>query len=149
MPDSLRARALGYLARREHSRAELQRKLAPHAESPEELDSLLNELVQRRQLSDDRYAEMRVSVRGGRYGNARLAQELRQSGVPDEAIATALAGSEAETGRCQSVWQKKFGILPASLEDRVKQQRFLQYRGFSREAIRQVLQGLNEDGYDE
>jgi len=38
---SLRERALGFLARREHSRTELRRKLAPHAESPEELDALL------------------------------------------------------------------------------------------------------------
>lgn len=148
MPESLRARALGLLARREYSRLELQRKLAPLAESAEELQALLDELVGRRQLSDVRYAENRVSIRGRRYGNGRLAQELRQAGVQDEAIAAALAGSETETSRCQAVWQKKFGALPQSAEDRARQQRFLQYRGFSGDAIRRVLQGLDEDGYE-
>lgn len=149
MPESLEARALALLARREHSRAELQRKLAPHAESAEILAEVLDELVRRRKLSDDRYAEMRVTVRGRRYGNNRLAQELRQSGVEPEAIASALAQGEDEHNRCQSVWQKKFGTLPDSPAERARQQRFLQYRGFSQEAIRRVLQGLNEDGYHE
>lgn len=145
MPESLRARALGYLARREHSRAELRRKLAAHAESAEMLDGLLDELEKGRQLSDKRYAEARVMVRSGRYGNGRLAQELRQAGVDDESIGLALASGEDEMARCRAVWQKKFGVLPGSLPERMKQERFLQYRGFSRESIRQVLQGLSED----
>lgn len=145
MPESLRARALGYLARREHSRAELRRKLAAHAESVEALDALLDELEKGRQLSDKRYAEARVVVRSGRYGNGRLAQELRQAGVDDEAIGLALAGGEDEMARCRAVWQKKFGVLPGTLPERMKQERFLQYRGFSRESIRQVLLGLSEE----
>lgn len=145
MPESLRARALGYLARREHSRAELKRKLAAHAESVEVLDALLDELEKGRQLSDKRYAEARVVVRSGRYGNGRLAQELRQAGVDDEAIGLALAGGEDEMARCRAVWQKKFGVLPGTLPERMKQERFLQYRGFSRESIRQVLLGLSEE----
>ena len=64
MPDSLEARALALLARREHSRAELQRKLAPHAESAEALAAVLDELVRCRKLSDERYAEMRVKAVG-------------------------------------------------------------------------------------
>lgn len=150
MPDTLRARALGYLARREYSRAELLRKLAPMAESEEVLAQLLDDLCVHQQLSDARYAENRVSIRGRRYGNGRLAQELRQAGVADEAIASALAGGGDELRRCLTVWQKKFGTLPVTPEDRVKQQRFLLYRGFSRDAIQQVLQGLDEEyGYDE
>lgn len=145
MPESLRARALGYLARREHSRAELRRKLAAHAESAEMLDALLDELEKGRQLSDKRYAEARVVVRSGRYGNGRLAQELRQAGVDDEAIGLALASGEDEMARCRAVWQKKFGVLPGTLPERMKQERFLQYRGFSRDSIRQVLLGLSEE----
>lgn len=145
MPENLRARALGYLARREHSRAELRRKLTAHAESAEMLDGLLDELEKGRQLSDKRYAEARVMVRSGRYGNGRLAQELRQAGVDDESIGLALASGEDEMARCRAVWQKKFGVLPGSLPERMKQERFLQYRGFSRESIRQVLQGLSEE----
>ena len=40
MSGTLRERALRLLARREHARAELARKLAPHAESGEALAAL-------------------------------------------------------------------------------------------------------------
>mgnify|MGYP000975580650 CR=1 FL=1 len=77
-PRSLRARALSYLARREHSRVEMRRKLAPHAESPEQLDSLLDTLEAQGLLSIERFAESVVHRRAGRFGAARIRQELRQ-----------------------------------------------------------------------
>lgn len=141
MPDALRVRALKCLTRREHSRAELRAKLAAHADSEEQLDSLLDALQAERLLSDQRYASQRVAARAGRFGNTRLRQELRTQGVGDEDIAAAVETGGDEAGRCRTVWQKKFGHLPASPEERAKQMRFLQYRGFSSEAIRCVLRG--------
>lgn len=145
MPDILRAKAYALLARQEYSRATLAKKLSPFAASAEELTHLLDDLVARQQLSDARYAEMRVTARGQRYGNQRLAHELQRDGISEELILASLEQSEDEPRRCRDVWQKKFGVLPGSLADRVKQQRFLQYRGFSQSAIRQVLQGLIEE----
>ncbi|HZX30531.1 MAG TPA: recombination regulator RecX [Rhodocyclaceae bacterium] len=145
MPDSLRVQALKVLARREYSRAELRAKLAPHAESEEQLDSLLDALQAERLLSDQRYANQRVIARAGRFGNSRLKQELRTHGVGDEDIAAAMEESGGdETERCRAVWNKKFGHPPASAEERAKQMRFLQYRGFSADAIRRVLKGEEE-----
>jgi regulatory protein len=143
MPD-LRVRALQLLTRRDYSRVELKNKLAAHAESAEELDTVLDTLQAERLLSDHRYATQRVVSRAGRYGNARLQQELRQRGVSDEDIAAALpeAGDEAE--RCRAIWAKKFGTPPASAEERAKQMRFLQYRGFSGDAIRRVMRGTDQ-----
>ena len=143
MPD-LRVRALQLLARREHSRAELQRKLATHAESPEELDQVLDTLQAERLLSDHRFAAQRVIMRAQRYGDARLKQELLQRGIKEADIAAAMpeAGDEAE--RCRSVWSRKFDHLPLTPEERGKQMRFLQYRGFSGDAIRRVLRGVEE-----
>ena len=143
MPD-LRVRALQLLARRDHSRAELKQKLAAHAESEEELDSVLDTLQAERLLSDHRYASQRIAGRAGRYGNARLTQELRQQGVGDDDIAAALPEAGDETERCRAVWQRKFGNLPATPEERAKQMRFLQYRGFSGDAIRRVLRGVEQ-----
>ncbi|WP_334157122.1 recombination regulator RecX [Oryzomicrobium sp.] len=142
---SLRERAVALLARREHSRSELARKLAPHAESREELDRLLDELAARKLLSDDRYAEMRVTVRAGRYGNQRLRQELATAGVDDATIATALAQADDESSRAKSVWQKKFGTPAADAAERAKQMRFLAQRGFSMEIIRRVVRGLDDE----
>ncbi len=143
MPD-LRVRALQLLTRRDHSRAELKAKLAPHAESEEELDTVLDSLQSQRLLSDHRYASQRVAARSARYGNARLSQELRQQGVSDADIEAALPEAGDETERCRAVWARKFGQLPASPEERAKQMRFLQYRGFSGDAIRRVLRGVEQ-----
>jgi regulatory protein len=145
MPELLRARALGFLARREYSRAELEQKLTPWAESAEALQTLLEDLLARRQLSDARYAEHRVHARAHRYGNARLAHELRQAGVGEEVIAAALASGEEESRRCRAIWRKKFGVLPESPGEKARQQNFLRQRGFSPDAIRQALKNLDEE----
>lgn len=147
MPDpsaALRVAALRLLTRRDHSRAELQAKLAAQAESAEQLAAVLDRLQAERLLSDQRFARQRVGARGARYGDARLKQELRQSGVSDDDIIAALpeAGDEAE--RCQAVWARKFRELPQSAAERAKQMRFLQYRGFSGDAIRRVMRGADE-----
>jgi regulatory protein len=143
MPD-LRVRALQLLTRRDHSRAELRAKLAGHAESADELEAVLDRLQGERLLSDQRFASQRVVARAGRYGNTRLRQELRQKGVGDDEIAAALPEGGDESARCRAVWARKFGELPHSAEERARQMRFLQYRGFSGEAIRRVLSGAEE-----
>ncbi len=150
MSNALRERALRFLARREHARVELSRKLAPHAENPEELEVLLDELTARKLLSDERYAEMRVNARCARFGNARLAHELRTQGVADEVVIDTLASSEAECSelfRARQIWQRRFGKLPEVAEstERARQMRFLMSRGFSGETIRRVLRGDFED----
>lgn len=132
------------LARREYSRAALKGKLAPLAESEEELESVLDRLQDERLLSDQRYALQRVTVRGQRYGNARLRQELRQQGVSEDHIAPALAEAGSELARCRQVWARKFAALPESADTRARQIRFLQYRGFSVDVIRQVLRGEDQ-----
>lgn len=141
---NLRVRALQLLTRRDYSRAELKSKLAADAESEEELDHVLTTLQSERLLSDERYAAQRVVARGSRYGNTRLKQELRQKGVTDEDIETALPEAGDETERCRAIWAKKFGNPPESPEERAKQMRFLQYRGFSGEAIRRVMRGVDQ-----
>ncbi len=143
MPD-LRVRALQLLTRRDHSRAELKAKLASEAGSAEELDGVLDTLQEQQLLCDQRYASQRVVSRARRYGDARLKQELRQRGVNDDDIAAALPDAGDETERCRVVWSRKFGQLPQSAAERGKQMRFLQYRGFSGDAIRRVMRGADE-----
>jgi len=141
---ALRVAALRLLTRRDHSRAELTAKLAAQAESADQLNQVLDTLQAERLLSDHRYASQRVAARGRRYGNARLSQELRQHGVGDDDIAAALPEAGDETERCRAIWAKKFGRPPQSADERAKQMRFLQYRGFSGEAIRRVMRGVDE-----
>ena len=147
MSGTLRARALRLLARREYARAELARKLSPHAESCAALEALLDDLSARRLLSDERYVEMRLNARGARFGNARLACELRAQGVSEDLVASALAASDDELTRARQVWQRKYGdksdVLDAT--ERARQTRFLLSRGFSGETIRRIFRGDFED----
>ncbi len=142
---SLRERAVAYLAQREHSRAELARRLVRHADDPGEVPPLIDELVGRKLLSDDRYAEARANALGRKFGATRIAWELRAKGVGDAAIAQATRAVRAtELARARAAWEKRFGSPPRSAAERAKQVRFLQGRGFSFDTIRRVISGRDE-----
>ncbi len=137
---TLRERALRLLARREHSRAELVRKLAAHLRPEDDLESLLEDLLRRKLLSDERYAESRAHSLSRKYGAARIAHELRAKGLSREMAAAATGTARAsELERAREVWRRKFRSLPKTREDRARQIRFLQSRGFSFDAVRQIL----------
>lgn len=150
---SLKARALRYLATREHSRLELARKLARYTEDPEEVERVLDELSARGWLSAQRFAESVVHRRSAAFGQARIRMELQQHGVDREVAAPVLAALQGtEHQRAHEVWQRRFGVAPRDLKERARQQRFLLSRGFSGDIVRQVLRqagaGLDaaEDG---
>jgi regulatory protein len=152
---SLKARALQWLAQREHSRAELQRKLLRYASEAAEdiadsdhaaplaaqVEILLDWLEAHRYLSDERFVESRIHARSQRFGNQRIRHELAQHGLQaGPAAAQALSDSELE--RARAVWSRKFtgpGVTPA---ERARQARFLAGRGFSAEVIRALLRNL-------
>ncbi len=139
-PATLRERALRLLARREHSRAELRRKLAPHAQSAEELDALIAELVERKLLSESRFAEGRARVLSRKYGAAHIEHDLRARGIPEDAAAAAareVRGSEFE--RALAIWRRKFGARARDVRERARQARFLASRGFSAEVVARGL----------
>lgn len=128
------------LARREHSRAELHARLLPHVQEGEDLDAVLNELEKRGWLSDERAATQLVHAKRSRFGTQRITHELRQKGIAEELISTALPAlkvSELEAAR--GVWQRKFGTLPHDAKEKAKQVRFLQSRGFALDVIFKVL----------
>ncbi|MCX7893428.1 MAG: recombination regulator RecX [Burkholderiales bacterium] len=143
---TLRSRALAHLARREHTRAELARRLAPFAESAAEVEVLLDELAARKLLSDARYAEARVATLARKFGAARIAQELRARGVSGPDAEQALAGARAsELERARAAWAKRFGVAPADALERARQMRFLASRGFAFDVIRAVVGGRGDD----
>lgn len=137
---SLKARAMRYLARREHSRAELRAKLLPHAQEGEDVDAILDDLEKHNWLSDARAAELMVNVRRPRFGTQRIAHELRQKGIADNLIDQAIPHlKETELDAAREVWQKRFGALPQDQKEKAKQVRFLQSRGFSLDVIFKIL----------
>jgi regulatory protein len=128
---SLKARALRLLARREHSRSELERKLAPHVAQGEALGPLLDDLVNRGLLSDVRFAEQSIRAKARRFGPLKLAQQLRAKGVDEETIARGFRAAAADGhSSMESVWRSRFGAPPVDSREKARQARFLQGRGF-------------------
>jgi regulatory protein len=140
--NELRQRAIKLLARREHTRAELARKLAPHG-NRDEIDTVLNELAASGLQSDARFAESYIRSQAARLGAARLRQTLRQKGVATELVSSHVADMPDELERARSVWVKKFTASPADAREWAQQARFLQGRGFSSEVIRKLLREID------
>lgn len=139
-PGELRERALGYLARREHSRFELARKLAQAGFDEADVAPLLDEFERRNWLSDVRFAESWVADHRAKAGSVKLAFDLRQRGVADAVIAAVLGEQrESELERAREVWMKKFGSPPADAAEKARQMRFLQSRGFVPDVIRRIV----------
>ena len=142
---SLLSRAPGLLRRGNPSRADLRRKLAPHAESSEELDALLEDLIRRKCLSESRFAEARAHVMSRKFGAARIEHDLRAKGISEaEAASAAREARITEFDRALEVWRRKFGAAAPDLNERARQARFLLARGFSTDVINRILR--HKDG---
>jgi regulatory protein len=137
---SLKSRALRLLGQREHSRAELERKLGKYEDEPGALARALDELAARNLISEARVVESVLHQRAARLGAARVRQELLHRGVAPEAVAEALAGlQETEFDRAREVWRRRFDALPRDAAEWVRQTRFMMARGFSAGVISKVL----------
>jgi regulatory protein len=149
---SVKGRALRWLAQREHSRAELERKLTRHVEdSPEasaaaQIAAALDELVARGLLSEARVAESVLASHAPRYGARRLKQTLQAKGLePALVAATVQQARSTELERARDLWRRRFGAPAADAAGRARQMRFLAGRGFDGDVIRRVVQAQDAD----
>lgn len=134
------------LSGREHSRAELERKLQSFEEEPGTLAQALDELQAKGFISEQRVIESVLHRRAAKLGTARIKQELQGKGLDPMAVSEALAGLKgSERERAQEVWRKKFGTPPADAQAAAKQMRFLAARGFSGDVIRRVVAGAPDE----
>lgn len=138
----VRRTAMDLLARREHSRYELQRKLIQRGASSEHVEAALDRLAEESLLSDSRYVESYVRSRANAgFGPVRIREELRQRGIARDAAEQALRESGFDWDETlQRLWQRKFaGEYPGDAREHGRQGRFLATRGFSMEAIGRLL----------
>lgn len=136
------------LARREHGRVELTRKLRQRGATDELIEPALDRLVEDGLLSEARYLESFISYRANSgYGPARIREELGQRGLDRSDIEQALRDSGIDwAARLHDVWQRKFaGERATEPRLRAKQTRFLAYRGFSMEMIGRLMSGRGVD----
>lgn len=143
---SLKGRALRLLSGREHSRAELERKLQRFEEEPGTLGTALDELQAKGFISEQRVVESVVNRRAAKLGTQRIRQELQAKGLDPHAVSAAVEELRmTELTRAQEVWRKKFGQPPEDAAERARQMRFLASRGFAGDTIRRVVSGGEDD----
>lgn len=143
---SLKARALRYLAAREHSRLELARKLSRHAQEGDDVEALLDALQAANLLSEARFSESLIHRRAARFGNGRILSELQSHGIAGSELEAAKAGlARDEAARARAVWRRKFPEPAVDAAQQAKQVRFLLQRGFSSQAIRAAMRGEDDD----
>ena len=129
------------LSRRDFCSQELAGKLNAQGYEPETVRGVVDELLERGYVNDERYAQQYVALHAERgHGPRRIERDLSQLGLDSGLIEAALAGGEDWAQRARELRIRRFGLqLPADWQSKAKQARFLQYRGFSNDHIRMAL----------
>ena len=144
-PPTILQRAVALLARREHSRAELARKLSRYQATGggrSQIEAALDQLEAKGMLSNARFATAMIRSRGERFGAARIRQELRQHGIDPDLTQRSLDQLKlSEHERARAVWRKKYGVGAKDEAERARQIRFMTARGFSPDVILRVIKG--------
>jgi len=140
-PRTLQQRAVGMLARREYSRAELAARLTATGALRSEIDPVLDELERAGYLSDARFASAVVRQKSGGYSKRAIAHALREKGVAAPAAKEALAALDGadELAQALALWQRRFGKAPADERQKARQVRFLVSRGYATNVVFSVL----------
>jgi regulatory protein len=138
---TLKQRAVGLLARRDYSRADLATRLAAEGAERGEVDALLDELQRLGWLCDERFANAVVRQKAGSYAPRAIERTLRDHGVARDVAAQALAqaGGADELAQAKALWQRRFGTAPRDEREKARQLRFLVSRGFATSIAYRVL----------
>ena len=139
---------MNLLARREHSRVELSRKLKDKEYTSDEIEAALDRLRDEGLQSDARFCEGYVRYRAhGGFGPLRITQEMQQKGISHDMIARYLAPMKGSWPTLlYAAWEKKFShTIPEDIKARGKQYRFLLMRGFEARDIHDLFQRLGQE----
>ena len=134
-------KALGLLARREHSARELKAKLAARGTEAGEANAAVERLQDQRYQSDARFAGSLARQRSGQgYGPRRIAAELKSHGIADAAIRSAIAELDVDwIALAAGQLRRRHGKAPDSTrEERARRAAFLMRRGFDAATVRAV-----------
>jgi regulatory protein len=146
------SKAMGLLARREHSRRELRQKLGKGGYEADETVNALDRLGEQQYQDDDRFGEVLLRSRVAQgYGPQRIRMELKSHGLADAAIRQLIDDADADwDAQAASQLRRRYGGKgPADLKERVKRAQFLLRRGFSAATVRSVTHADVDDAADE
>jgi regulatory protein len=143
-------RALKFLAPRPRSESEVRRRLKQHEIEPELIDAVVERLRRAALLDDQAFAAYWVENRAAFRPRSKrvLRAELKQKGLSDDAVRSALAETD-DAGAAYTLAAQRARRLAglARIEYRRKLGDFLARRGFSFDVIEPVVDRLwNEQG---
>lgn len=146
-PVAVRRAAMDLLARREHGRVELTRKLQRKGAPAELIEPALDRLAEEGLLNETRYLDAYVASRArAGYGPLRIREELSQRGLARTQIEQALESAAVDwAAALHELWLRRFGMPPADAKEKGRQGRFLAYRGYPLESISRLLRGAPLD----
>jgi regulatory protein len=139
---SAKSTAVKLLSRREHSAFEIRHKLRQRDFDDTEIEQAVDELVRSGWLSDERFTEAYIRMRRLKgYGPVRIAMELNERGVDESLVNRYMYADDADWDAVlRQQYEKKYRNTRASdYNDKAKRIRFLQYRGFTLDAIYQLI----------
>ena len=141
----IRSITLGLLARREHSKFELENKLSNKGFALEDIKEVLKEFVAQGLQSDHRFTESYIRMRSNKgFGPVRIKLELLERGLDKEMVGDFLASFDLDWFELARIsWVKKFGEkAPVDFKEKAKQLRYLSYKGFNNEHINEIFNSL-------
>lgn len=147
---TLLMRGIDYLSRREHSAYELRSKLAPYAESEDELERTLDRLQKENWQNDERFVRNFTQAKQGRWGSTKVLHELQRHQLDSESLDEVREQlRETEYDRALEVYQRKFRTPLSTADDYqreyAKRVRFMMSRGFNAEVVRKILKAPYSD----
>ncbi|WP_107913325.1 regulatory protein RecX [Luteibacter sp. OK325] len=144
-------KALGLLARREHSRRELKQKLDRGGFAREETTDAVAQLGDQGYQDDDRFAASLMRSRIGQgYGPVRIRAELRSQGIADAVIRRLIESADVDWhDLASSQLRRRYGGPSADPAERVRRAQFLLRRGFAAATVRVLTHADAEDTDDD
>ena len=144
-------KALGLLARREHSRRELKTKLRQGGYEGEETSAAIDRLGEQHYQDDDRFAELLLRSRIAQgYGPMRLRMELKTHGLSDAHIRELLDAAEVDwNASAAAQLRRRYGAGTADPAERARRAQFLLRRGFAAATVRSVTHADVDEADDD
>lgn len=137
---SLKSKALDFLSRRDYGYNELYTKLQKYSEDFDEIKQVLDDLKNKKLLSEERYINSYLRSKQAKYGIRKIRYDLLQKNVDADILEEMLANNTSnEYEAAYAIWQRKFGTPAIDTKERLRQIRFLQSRGFSSNVISKII----------
>jgi len=144
--EAVRRSAFWHLSRRDHSQAELIKKLQRKTDNQDWIDAVINECLDYNYLNDQRFTES--FLRGSRnkgYGETRIKQDLKQKGISERLIKQTIDENEFNyIDAAQQLLANKYNEAIVTQYLKQKAMGFLQAKGHNFSDIALAIESHNE-----